>query len=504
MPPREDDDYSERDDDDGEGEPEETVEAKPSKTSSLPKRNSKASRRNGVGALGGAPEDSPREAELLWLWILARLPSEGRSAYDVTIQVLQLDPPASNGRAFMVGSFGGGAIRGSETVDPSQALISYVTDNFHMPRSQSRQSVTYQIRFIWASNSQQMKRGDLTLPPRDEIIAVRQEEMRQRQANGEPVTPYAPPPMHQGVAGLPQQQSPQPFGFPPSYYPPPAGSDSAMMPALLSMIQEMWRAQLEGRPPNPAAAGVAAPPPAPLSEDSIVQKTTASVLMALQQAGILTKPAAGVAAATPAATPAAATPATPNSMTSMMERTINRMFEAAIGEVEKNVKKTIAGVGKPQDDDDYFDDDNGKPASTTPQTGVGAPPPAKPAEDAFELPWSTKPVADAKWGDGRPVVYAEDRETGGFSWQGALMSNPTVLEKGMEAAQGLAGALTDIVKQVGAKASAGFAGGGGQPPQNPPPQMAQKTVSIPPAATVVAETPAGAVDATPKSWKDGD
>jgi hypothetical protein len=499
---REDDNYDERDDDDGEGEPpEEVVEAK---TKAIPpkKRNPKA--RNGVGgALGGAPEDSPREAELLWLWILARLPSEGRSAYDVTIQVLQLDPPASNGRAFMVGSFGGGAIRGSETVDPSQALISYVTDNFHMPRSQSRQSVTYQIRFIWASNSQQMKRGELTLPPRDEIIAVRQEEARQRQANGEPVTPYNPPPMHQQGVGVPQPW-PQPFGFPPSYYPPPAGGDAQMMPQLLTMMQEMWRAQLEGRPPNPAAAGVAAPPPAPLNEDSIVQKTTASVLMALQQAGILTKPTAGVAAATPTPAVSPASPAASNPFAGMMEKAVGRMFEAAVGEVEKSVKKTIAGVGKPQDDDYYFDDDDDgkKGGSSSPASaavGVGAPP-TPPKEDAFDLPWATKPVADAKWGDGRPVVYAEDKETGNFSWQGALMSNPTVLEKGMEAAQGLAGALTNIVKQVGAKASAGFA----QAPQNPPPQMTPKTVSIPPAATVVAETPAGAVDATPKSWKDGD
>jgi hypothetical protein len=496
MTTREDDNYDERDDDDGEGESEE-VEAKPKPSATPPKkRNPKA--RNGVGgALGGAPEDSPREAELLWLWILARLPSEGRSAYDVTIQVLQLDPPASNGRAFMVGSFGGGAIRGSETVDPSQALISYVTDNFHMPRAQSRQSVTYQIRFIWASNSQQMKRGELTLPPRDEITAVRQEEARQRQANGEPVSPYQAPPMHQQGVGMPQ-----PWPQTPSYLPPPpAGSD--MTQQLFGMIREMWQAQSEGRAPRPEAAGMAAVPPAPLNEDSIVQKTTASVLMALQQAGILTKPAAaGVAAATPAVQPTPVAP-TPNAMTSMMERAINKMFEAAVGEVEKSVKKTIAGVGKPQDDDDYyFDDDNGGKTpsnASSPQTGVGATPPT-PKEDAFDLPWSTKPVADAKWGDGRPVVYAEDKETGGFSWQGALMSNPTVLEKGMEAAQGLAGALTDIVKQVGAKASAGFA----QAPQNPPPQMTPKTVSIPPAATVVTETPAGAVDATPKSWKDGD
>jgi hypothetical protein len=413
----------------------------------------------------------PREADLLWATVLERLPAVGRGPYDVRIQILQMDPPIGNSDSVTLGYFSGGNVAGTPEMPGSLALIHYITDYFHMPRPQSRGSVRYQVRFLWAQNSQNFTRGDLTLPPREEIIALRNAETAMRRQQGEPVAAYVPPP-------LSPQQAPQGFGAPqtpsgsqqnPSYYPPP----DSTTPALMQMMMEMFRASQEQRQPQitPAMlAGLAAPPPV-VSEDAIISKTTAAVLGALEKAGFL-KPPQGVASVTPVAPVVAATP------TTSLEKAFSRLMDTAvntfIGGVEKNIKQTLTGVGAPP------------PEAEEPEETIAPTPP----DDG--LPYRAAKVNDdVKWGDGRHVMYAADKESGDFDWKGFLMSNPTIAEKGMEIVGKLGEAAAEAVKRVGTQASAGLAGA-------PTRQIPQ------PAAEVVSSTPSNAVDATPgNSWKEG-
>jgi hypothetical protein len=378
----------------------------------------------------------PREADLLWALILEKLPAVGRGPYDVRIQILQIDPPSAHGDGLTLGYLSGGYVQGTDEIPGQLALVHYITDFFHMPRAVSRGSVRYQVRFLWAQNSQNFTRGDITLPPRDEIIALRNADAKRRQQQGEPVAPYVPPAIApaQGFGALPPQPGYTPSA--PTYYPPP----DSTAPALMAMVMEMFRASQEQRQPQitpqmlAGLAGAAQPPSPPaVSEDAIVAK----VLGALEKAGVLPKPvAAPVGVATP---PPAPTP------TTSLEKAFARLMDTAvntfIGGVEKNIKQTL--------------------------TGVGAPPPEEEAESELAeqkppddgLPYRASKVNDeVKWGDGRLVMYAADKETGDFDWKGFLMANPTIAEKGMDIVAKLGEAAAETVKRVGSQATAGMSG----------------------------------------------
>lgn len=432
-------------------------------------RNGRPASVNARTGVGFFPDGTtlPNEAELAWPVILEQVEANGMSPYDVRIQVVQTDPPSPNGDLVSVGQpISGGSIQGSTTEPAGAALVRYVTDWYHMPRSASQGTVKYQLRFSVGNRS--VARAYLTLGPREEILALRRADTMRRQQEGQQPPPYAPPSGFGAAPMPPMQQQPQGFAAPPQSGSPSVMEMFHMMREMMSLGQQVPPQMLDfmargfGQPP-PAAP----PPPPPVNEDAIVQKTTAAVVQTLAQLGVIQIPQPGVVQPQVAAAGVAAPVQT--APKSAMERAFERVMDAAVtqfvGGVEKTIKATITGVGAP-------------PPAETPVNET--PEPEKPPE----LPWKAMAVPGANWANGSPVHYAEDTETGGISLQGFVMNNPVILEKGFEKVTELAGAVGEALKRIGKPPQ----------PQQQPQQMQQ--------AEVVKEIPATATDATPKTeWK---
>jgi hypothetical protein len=421
-------------------------------------------------SLGEVPS-LPREAELLWPILIDNAVKQGVTAHAMRINVLQIDPPMGQaGDNVSVGSFSGGSVAGTADLPAGMALVQYIADHIHMTRPASRGPVRYGIQFLWAQNSHRIARAELTLPPRDEIIAVRTSEARAAgQAGQMPQMPplYSPPATPSVAPGM---------GAPwPSMYPP----QNDATPQLLAMMQEMFRATLEGRPPT--MPGVAAPPiPAtpPISEDAIVNRVTANVLAALEKAGAL-RPPPGVAAApapTPATPPAVVVPTAKSAIEKAFDRVLDTAVQQFTANLEKSVKSAISGVGAPPQQIEEADE----------------PEEAPPKEDPFEVPFKVAAVPETRWPDGSPVNYAADSKTGDISPMGLAMANPFVAGKVVDTANTLVAAITDAIKNIG-KTNGVVPTGVARPPLPPPP----------PQPEIVASTPPGATDATPSDdWKN--
>ena len=444
------------------------------------RRAGKPSSVNAKTGLGFFPEGTvlPREAELVWPEILSTLEEKGMTPYDVSIQVVQLDPPTANGSIMLVGApINGGAVQGNTEEPAGAALVRYVTTYYHLPRAAAKSAVKYQLRF--SAGNKQIARAELTLGPAIEIQALDRADRQRRAAEGAPPPPafVMPPPV------MPPTQQPMPMagvGAPPA---------STSMADVFMMAREMSSMAQQGQQMPPfmtaflerAMAGMGAPPAAapaspPIDEAAMAERVTANVVTTLAKLGVITIPSPHATTTQQpgvAAPPAAAVPK------SAMERAFERVMDAAVtqfvGGVEKSIKATITGVGAPPPDETPIDADE----DTTPQ------------EKPPTLPWKAMPVPGANWGNGAPVHYAEDSETGGISLQGFVMNNPVILEKGFEVATGLAGAATDLLKRIG--------GPKPQQKQAAPPQMP----GAPAAPQIVSDIPAAAADGTPKQdgWK---
>lgn len=415
------------------------------------------------------------EAELMWPEMLGYLEGVGKSPYDVEAHIVRVDPPGPNG-ATGLGTIDGQALVGNSQVSAGDKLMQVVTDTKHMPTA--RGPARYEVRFVWKVGSGRIGTGILNLPSPAEIIALRNASIQQQQYEAQQQPPPgagAPqrPPMPQAPSSQmpPWPHQPPPWMGPPTMYgygqPPPwmqpqqglspeMSAMQAELAATRGALNEALAAAREGR--QPRIEGVAAPPP---SEDAIAEKVTARVLLALQRAGAL-----GAAPAQPAQTAAAATPAETRGM---MDEMFNGVMRTALGVFKSGLEKSVKtafGMGEPPPED----------ASAE----IAEP---SPAAEEFKTPFDVAPVQDVKWPNGDPVRYAADRKTGDISPMGLAFSNPYIVEKGMAVAEGLTGALTDVLKGLARP-------GVGAPPQAPPPQ-------------VVKEIPQGAVDAS-TSAPEGD
>jgi hypothetical protein len=211
-----------------------------------------------------------------------------------------------------------------------------------------------------------------------------------------------------------------------------------MMQMFGGMFQEMMSAMREGRQPvmpQPvqAPAGVAAP----INEEALAQRVTASVLMALQKVPGIGAPVAP--AAPPAAAPAT-TPTPASGLGAMVEGMTMRLMENIIKASGENMERSIKS-----------------------NLGMGAPPtaaaeeqvdePEAPAKPEDLLPWQAAPTG-ANWANGTPVVYAKPKPKDDGSdptltdyLAGFAMNNPAAVEKAMEIAQGLGNALKDYLNR---------------------------------------------------------
>lgn len=434
---------------------------------------------------GSGSRFSSRDADILWPEILAWLPSQGETEYNVRIAIVRMDPPPE---ATLPGYISGVTVRGSDQQSAAEALVDHVSNYYHLPLPQGRGTCRYQLRFVWATNSRQIAVGELCLPPAAEIMAMRQAQAQAAMAaanaggaggaggvpssaNTMPAATGVGKPQPQ-VAVPPPSFTPQlppayPFGFGyPQTQQPPADINAH----LLQMIGDMWRAGL-GAPQAPVA-----PPTPPVDADAIASKVTQTVLTTLQQMGLLGQPQQTVAAVQP------------TMPKSKLEAAFDKIFTAAIDQVtdsvQKNVKAAVTGVGKP-------------PEETEEEEEEEAPPPT--------LPWNVTPVGEAKWSDGRPVLFAADRKTGELDIKGALFANPALAEAAMGSAQRLVGAITEVVKGIGSSQMPERAPpavvGMGQPQRVAPPQ-APPQIQAEPKAEVVAAVPSNTYDATDDGWKN--
>jgi len=392
--------------------------------------------RAGVGFFDDG-EMLPQEAELAWPEIITRLESKGLTAYDVRVEVVQIDPPAPSGKAYLLGSFNAGSIQGSTEEAPGAALVRYITDYFHLPRPASQGSVTYQLRF--STKNQAIARAQLTLGSRQEILALRNADRTRRAQEGEVPAPlpYQPPPAYTpaptaaGVAGAPPMMPPN-AGMGVSEVFNLAREMATMMasgqqvhPQMLDMVMRLATAQQHQQ------TGVAAPPA--VSEDAIAERVTTTVIMTLAKLGVIPTPGQQPTQVQP--TQAAAGVAAPVPAKSRIEQLFERVMDTAAQTFASSVEKTMT-------------------TSIRQATGMaGAPAEVAAAEETEkpeepQIPWKPMPVPGATWGNGSAITYAEDAETGGFSPMGFVMSNPILMEKGLEAATGLAGAATKALQKL--------------------------------------------------------
>jgi len=427
------------DDDDEEngdgGEPQEPREHVPGS----PKKRIPKPRLKKLGL--GAPEEIPfkyQEAELLWVEILDRMPRWGKSAFDLGCRVSRLAPDKMQlGNAFSCE-----AIVGDDGKSPGDALIDFVSDNYHLASGQQG-PMRYELLFFWKAGGKYVTKGILSLPSAAEIMAFRRARMMSSMKNQPAAGVGAPPAM---MPQMPAQPS-----FSPAYYPhphqqPPMAPDfSAVMNELAytrGALNEALAASREGRQPNipPPPPGVGAPPaPQGMTKKEVVE----AVVEVLKATGLL--PAAAGVGAPPPTPPAAAQEAT--SVVSSFGTFVKQMQEF------KRLGSEMRHVFEPDEEDEE------------PPPAAAPPPPVVPEKDDG-LPFIVSEVPGSKWPDGTSVQIAMNKESRDVDKFGLAMANPYVAGKAMDALGKLAEtASAALAKFGGFQQQQGV--GAPPPPQEP-------------------------------------
>jgi hypothetical protein len=414
----------------------------------------------------GAPARFQREsneADNVWSEIISWLPSAGLTPYDVYMQIKRVDPPPPGGGSVPVGRIPGQSVMGGDGEPPGPAFIDWMIRYIHLPTMVG--PAKYDVEFRRTSNGDTIAVARESLPDRQTCLAMLGAEEQARLAGGGGqgmgVPPRAAPPApapqagFTGFAPAPQNGWPPP---PPGYFgAPPAGPQvpPEMWQMMQTMMGEAFQAAREGRQPAmpqmPQPVGAAAP----LDRAVLVQEVTAGVLVALQKAGIGSQPIQATAPPPVQASPGAQS--TVSGLAGSVEKMMGGILESVVktlgANLEKSVKQSM-GMGAP-------------PAAEEEAPEVAA----EPEKPEDMLPWQSADTG-ARWGDGRPVHFAKNKETGDIDPMGLIMTNPVIGEKAMAIATGIGEAVQEAIKK--------FTSG--------PPTPGQ--------AQVVKQIPSGAVDAT--------
>lgn len=461
----------------------------------------------GHGKIGEGPGKAPfenRDAELLWPEILGKLPPMGHSAYDLMVRVLRVDPPPREqiGRAFE-----SSAVRGDGgSLIPGDALISYVTQYYHVPFQQG--PAQYELQWVWKSTGQIFAMGTLRLPSRDAISAAYAAEWQRRQQEGAGnaapgvmppgMVPPAPPPMGFGAPPAQQQvqqptqqqqaQQPQPFyGYPSpyGYNPYPVPQQPAQQPAQppardpeidlmreeMREIKQLLRESITAKRDEGLAeirellrqreVGVGAAPTGPstqsvqpLTEVDVtriaLQTTAQAVKQALAEFGFLPgqqRPGVGA----PAASVAPVAPAAPNPVSQAVAgldalEALTSLFDRS-RRVTRRLEEGVMARRREEREED--------------REGVGAE--VEQQQVQPEQPQMGVALVDVgtTWRDGRPVKAAVDPETGKFVFDqqglmGIALGNPIIGEGILDIVQAL---KNKVIPVAGARPGVGAASG---------------------------------------------
>jgi hypothetical protein len=375
------------------------------------------------------------EAEQVWNEITTWMAGVGMTAHDVSISIKRVSPPGPHG-PIAVGRIGGESVAGGAGITPGQALTDHVMRWCHIGTGAVGQA-SYDIYFGRKADGQAITTSSIAMP--DAVTCTNILNAQERADAG--AVGAARPPMPQPQQAPPWQPPPPPqwgpgYGYQPPVAPAPQGMDQDGMRELAFLrgaYQEALTAAREGRQPNIAPPPGAAGPV--INEEAIAQRVTASVLMALQNSGALSKPDA--VAAPPPPVQAAPIPApTPAGLSGMVEKMLGGIlenaFKAAGAQVDRSIKQSM-GMGAPPQQ------------SAAEEPEEEAPEVVPPKDPADDLPWTVAEVPGAKWSDGRPMIFAKNKETEDFDPMGVLMSNPVIAERAMGIAEGLGNAIKDAV-----------------------------------------------------------
>jgi hypothetical protein len=369
-----------------------------------------------------------RDVESLWPEILTWAKAQGHSPYDIDIRVKQTSP-----NEMIVGEpFNGASVQGNEGKSASAQIVEKITNEYHIP-SGVNGPATYSVQFFWRVNSMSIKWGVLRLASPEQILSIRRNQQAAGAQHGPPPPGYGappPPPYYQPQSPYGPHGPPQP---PQGYYPPyPTSGFGAPPPApaepargrdreayLEGVLDEVLRAQREGRQ--------AVIPPPPVAEtpsvDSIALRVVEMLRPHLPGFGAV----AAVATVPPPVPLVVASP-----VQSTMEQITSSLMQGVLKKVGDSISSAIRGEG----------------LGALP----GTPEPAVVAEvvdPSGDLPFTTIPIPESKWNDGRPVNFTRNKETGNIDYGASLMANPILLEKIGDAAAGLIGSVSEVVKGIG-------------------------------------------------------
>ncbi len=466
----------------------------PHRPAPKPPKSRRKGKGNSTAARATQPRKWPEDPEEMWPAVLKELPSWQRDPSEVRIQVWIMRGVGVNKPRKLEPKIYGDTVLGDE---PGQMLMDRVIDEFHIrTRGTTQMPTSYQLRFVLSDGGWIGQSGIFDLDPYEQLERARRGARGHGFGAPPPPEPYGyPPPPSPYGGGYPYEPSRgygrdprSSYGEPmsPRYargsaptHPqqplPPLGDITAermrdeniFLRGQLQKLTEEMTSIREGRPFD-------LPPVAPSQPQMNAADIAAAVITGLQAAGVVphpnaqTPPASAPAAApvAPATAPAAvgagapAAPAASPSPASQFEGMVNQMFGMFM---QSAMKRAMGAVQQSFNDPE---------PATTPEAAATVEPPKEGDED---LPFKTTAIPEAKWPDGRPVIYPRNKETGKLDLTGAIMANPYIAEKGME----LAGSVIEVGKDVLRRIAAG-----GQP-------------------HIIGQIPPGAVDGTPQAEGDG-
>ena len=363
---------------------------------------------------------------------------------------------------------------GSDKKSAGQTLRDTVIDQVHFIVG-TGQPQEYDIWFGYRVGHKQMTRGKLPLGSSAEIDALRRAQWAGQQAQSPqgfgapsygspPYGAHVPaPPAHGGAGG-------GMGGHQPSWPGQPSQSDDLArqryeieqtrqdLARMHGQLQEMIAAQREGRayvPPPAATAPMAGPaagvgnaaPTAQVIAEEVGKAVSKVVPLAVQE----TLKAVGLGQGG-----AHTADALGSTIRQGLERVLVSVAQEGISHFGSQMKQAMRqSVGMGQTPEPELE----------PEPEVEEP--SAPADDF--MPFAVKDTG-ARWGDGRPVMAAINKETRGVDLAGFVMTNPIIGETGLGALGVVAAAAKDWLAKV----------------------------QLPDGNQVVNRTPRGAVDATPR------
>lgn len=368
---------------------------------------------------------SSHQADVLWPELLQWLEANGRSAYDVMVNVICIEPPP---RKSVGEGFEANAAVGDSGTTPADALARIVSDYYHLPVS--RTPAKYELQFVWRANGNYITNAYLSLSSPAEIIALRnaQHQRRMQMAYQAPglggigpgmMPPPPSPPMMPQMQQQPQPQQPMamPMPYVPYGYqqqmpsPPQAPRDSRRDIEIeqLRMEVEQLRRQRQQPQPQPQPQprpGMGASPPEDM-ETRIVRRVVEELR--------------GVGLGAPAPQVVTAAPPPINDSISTMRGVLQMMREF------RRFSDEAGGMFEPEE----------------PRAAL----PPSPTEKEDDMPYQITELP-SQWADGSHTKLVRDKETGKIDLLGLALLNPFPAGKLMEAG-------AEFMKRFGARGLAG-------------------------------------------------